>query len=118
MNSSDEDLLNWIRRRGGVVSIEETARHYCSVYSKQLAIALLNRLLNQGEVSWRQRETEQGEIVEYVIPSQISCSSAFGPTEAYPGTPEKIDILQRRWLGRKPLWHHQDAGMGDEDERW
>lgn len=39
----------------------------------------------------------------------------FAPTEALPGTPEKIDVLRRRVELGLPLWHSEDSLNPDHD---
>ncbi|MFL5244875.1 MAG: hypothetical protein ACJ8FY_22465 [Gemmataceae bacterium] len=39
------------------------------------------------------------------------------PTRAFPGTPEKVAILEQRARHRQALWHPQDAPMGPENRR-
>src|SRR4051794_22634490 len=36
------------------------------------------------------------------------------PTEAVPGSPEKVAILERRVMLRQSLWHPEDAPMDAE----
>ena len=33
----------------------------------------------------------------------------FEPTDAFPGSEEKISVLRRRWESGLPLWHPEDV---------
>ena len=46
-------------------------------------------------------------------PSDLSDATLFSPTDAVPGSPEKLAILAQRIREGYPLWHPQDLHAED-----
>lgn len=69
-------------------------------------LAILQRHLQSPPPGFRWRSAAEKVLLGIDLTTLDPCR----PTTARPGTPEKVEVLMRRALAGKELWHAEDAG--------